>query len=289
MSVTRAGLAHVVRSGPRALPSLTRFRWRLHRWRALERRGDRFALTPGRERYLVSVDDKLVGQLLYCMGEFEYDTFERAHALLRRPIRTLVDVGANVGSICIPAVARGAVERAVAIEPDPLNARLLAANTSINGVDSRVEVRDCAAGAGSDELLTLELNEGNFADHRIAPTGGGDRGWRRVQVRSHRLDDLAGELDPARDLVWMDVQGYEATALQGAPRILESRVPLVLELWPQALAEQGGLEPLLDAVRGYAAWFDLSDQAPRPRGLEGLVPLAASLLERRTHTDVLLI
>ncbi len=46
----------------------------------------------------------------------------RAVSLLgRRGLTSLIDIGANIGTICIPAVKCGLFDRAIAIEPEPLN------------------------------------------------------------------------------------------------------------------------------------------------------------------------
>ena len=45
-----------------------------------------------------------------------------------------LDIGANIGVICIPAVSRGLVEEAIAIEPESENFKLLKLNISLNNL-----------------------------------------------------------------------------------------------------------------------------------------------------------
>ena len=64
----------------------------------------------------------------------------------------LIDIGANIGPICIPAVKRNYVKQAIAIEPGPDNARLLRANVALNSLHDRIIVHECAVGASEETL-----------------------------------------------------------------------------------------------------------------------------------------
>ena len=107
--------------------------------------------------------DRIIGRSLYWRGDFDFQKFEAANRLLREhwvvgpdaPLPVLIDVGANVGSICIPAVKRELVNRCIAIEPDPENFRLLKVNAALNGVDDRIDTRQMAVGATSDRVSVL--------------------------------------------------------------------------------------------------------------------------------------
>jgi hypothetical protein len=66
----------------------------------------------------------------------------------------LVDVGANIGMICIAMLKRGYFREAIAIEPDPRNFELLKRNIKQNGLEGRIRV---AAFAVSDESADVEF------------------------------------------------------------------------------------------------------------------------------------
>ena len=102
--------------------------------------------------------DRAIGRLLYTDREFELDKIDRAlrfavtaGVLRERNDGWLLDVGANVGSVCIPLVRRGVVTRALAFEPEPKNYAHLVKSLVLNG--TRSPVRTCAC-SGSTPRAT---------------------------------------------------------------------------------------------------------------------------------------
>lgn len=157
---------------------------------------------------------------------------------------TLVDVGANIGTTSLAALAWHGFERVVAIEPDRENARLLRASAALNGLEGRVEVVEAAAGSAVGESALLRSGR-NSGAHRIA--GAGEAG---EPVPLTTLDTLVAEgaIVPAEvGLVWIDAQGSEAEVLAGAASLVERRIPLVLELGMGNPVELGA----------YSEWADL--------------------------------
>ncbi len=160
----------------------------------------------------------------------------------------LVDVGANLGMICIAMLKRGYFREAIAIEPDPQNFALLKRNIEQNGLEGRIRALPFAV---SDEAgdVELELSEVNFGDHRVrsartytSPQMGEERRG-IVRVAARRLDDLlrteAG-LDPGRiGLVWVDIQGHEGRLFRGARDTLSHGTPLISEFWPYGIRRSG--------------------------------------------------
>jgi FkbM family methyltransferase len=253
----------------------------------------------GGEAYVVHAGDRFIGRGLFVDGEFDFDKFVAAIEVLQshrpgfRP-RLLIDVGGNVGSICIPAVRRGHVERAVAVEPDPTNARLLRANIALNGMEAAIRVAETAAGAEDGQTLELELADENLGDHRIRVSGEQGRHNEAarpvVQVPSARLDTIcAAELGEDL-LVWMDVQGFEGYVLAGSTDLLSRRVPVVLEFCPYLLDRAGSFPLLRASLAGYDSFIDLSEPARlRPiRDLDSLYALYAGL-GAEASTDILFV
>ncbi|MEA2220456.1 MAG: hypothetical protein QOJ35_3082, partial [Solirubrobacteraceae bacterium] len=175
--------------------------------------------------------------------------------------RTVLDIGANIGTTTVPLLRRFGARRAIAIEPEPFNQRMLALNCLDNGVLDRVAIHAIAL-SDRDGEVTLALSESNFGDHRVLVDGervAGDFDEQRrttVRVPARRLDTLVeqGDVDVgALGLVWIDAQGHEGQILAGARRLLGGPVPIVTELWPYGLRRHGGLERMCELL---AAHYD---------------------------------
>jgi FkbM family methyltransferase len=223
---------------------------------------------PKSEHYLVKSSDMGIGRPLFIDGEYDFDKFIQALNVCnknpngRKKPTILIDVGANIGTICIPAVARGFVQRAVAIEPEPLNCNLLRANIALNGLSNSILVYECGLAASKDIDLVLELSESNLGDHRTwVDTDNGAERRNIVHVKSETLDDLCSPADYADSLLWMDIQGYEGFALSGGKELLKSRIPLAIEFWPYGMNRAGSFDALKSAVAHYNGYFDLNNPA----------------------------
>ena len=213
---------------------------------------------------MVHSADNGIGKIVFATGEYDFQKFILAIDLCNKNLNgrkkptILIDAGANIGTICIPAVARGFVQRAVAIEPEPRNCRLLRANIALNDLSNSILVHECALGASSDVELVLEINDTNFGDQRIrVNTEDGIELKNTVHVQSATLDGLCPPVDYPDSLLWMDIQGYEGFALLGGTELLKSRIPLIVEFWPYAMKRAGSFGALKSAVAHYDGYFDL--------------------------------
>ena len=208
-------------------------------------------LVTGRpEHFVVATADKVIGRELFLHGEFDFAKLQTALAIIEREglprPQHLIDVGANIGSIVIPALARGLMQSATAIEPHPTNLRLLRANLALNGLSERVRVLAQAVGAESHASLFLTESSTNSGNHSIGRTG--------LPVDSSRLDDVECPRDGA--LLWMDIEGYEGHALRGAPNLLAAGIPVVCEYNTGYLENSGGMNWFREALAGRRI-FDL--------------------------------
>jgi FkbM family methyltransferase len=236
---------------------------------ALRRSTARHFVVDGQdESLIVNCRDDIISREVFRSGTFDFHKFENAVFMLREQglmgerIDRLYDIGANIGTICVPAVRRGLATAAVAIEPHPHNCRLLRANIALNGLHDSVIVAECAAGAVEDGVVMLEVNERNWGDHRVAPTTSGaadEQGESKrpqIAVPMRNIDAIAAEYGPPT-LLWMDTQGFEGFVLAGAAGVLASRPPLVTEYWPYSLRRVGGYHAFHQAIAGYRHFIDL--------------------------------
>jgi FkbM family methyltransferase len=252
-------------------------------WEVLHRVPER-ALTARTKHGVLSFSnkDRAIGRLLFTDREFELDKISRAlrcainaGVLRERNDGWLVDVGANVGSVCIPLVQRGVVTGALAFEPEPKNYAHLVRSLALNGIDARTIRPLNAAVSSTNGTAALELAFTNFGDHRIRVEAStrshpdlreAERAVITVVV--HRLDDVVAAQGIAREdvrLLWIDAQGHEGQVLEGAPKLIGAGVPVVTEFWPYGLARSGEEGRRFgDVLRArFQAFYDLSDAAPQ--------------------------
>jgi FkbM family methyltransferase len=175
-----------------------------------------------------------VGQRRFAQREWrEERQLDRAVRALEHvgipPAKVFVDIGAHVGTTTVYALVRHSFRSAYCFEPEPENARVLRANLAANGLESRARVFEVAL-ASSEGNAWLTHDPGGSECHRI---GDGDVGESGVAVETITFDALvaAGEASVEDiGLVWIDVEGAEASVFEGAQSLLESGAPLVVEL-----------------------------------------------------------
>jgi len=135
----------------------------------------------------------------------------------------MIDLGANVGRMCVPRVILGDVDVAYCAEPDPLNYACLVRNIRDNHLRGLVLPDRVAVGG---ETGTARFERANTAGgHRVVEAGdAGGPGTITVPVVT--LDDWVERVGIDLDhvvFVKVDVQGFEVRVLSGAPRVLARR------------------------------------------------------------------
>jgi FkbM family methyltransferase len=205
----------------------------------------------------------------------------------------MLDLGANVGRMCIPRVILGDVTTAYCVEPDPLNYECFVRNIRDNRLRGLILPDRVAVGGTTGAA--------RFARTR---TAGGHRVIGRSVVTRHEtievpmvtLDEWVDRLSVDPDLVVfikMDVQGSEVAVLKGAARMLAHRhIAWQIEVDPHLLQAGGSSVADLFAIlqRHFTHFIDLSRDAVGPRVREvGELPDALACISgvREARTDIL--
>ena len=231
-------------------------------------------------------DDAIVSGSL-ALGSYETFVTDILEALLQ-PGMAFFDVGANIGIYTALAARRvGPAGRVVAVEPGPVNVRVIRKTLQLNGF-ANVTVAACAAGDRVGQAKLFVCDE-NAADHRLHdPTGQRPQ----VIIDTVTLDGLARDCGVARaDVIKVDTQGWEAAVFAGMPELLGT-VPkpmVVTEYWPWGLA-QAGSEPRALLEKFLAAGFAIYEIDSDQRTIlpqTDLDRLAGMSLERQ-HTNLCL-
>jgi FkbM family methyltransferase len=253
--------------------------------------------------FVVSTADRNVGRsLLVKRSRPEFRVLRLAVGLLGAQAvagRTLVDIGANIGTTTISALRSHGFGAAICCEPEEENFRLLEANLALNGVGSRAQAfRVAVSSEPGRATLVLDESSGSLswiARGKVPPA-------RTAEVEVTTLDRLAadGVIDPARvALLWIDTEGHEGYVLKSAGSLLERGVPVVMELDSIALATRGDPDLVHDLASEHYTYFVDVRRQKEPDGSPKLERQPVSALrdhadrlrgeDQPHHTDVLLL
>lgn len=198
--------------------------------------------------------DRYITACLRTYGEYceaEADVFRQ----LVKPGMTVVEAGANIGTHTLMLAAACAPGRLIAFEPQQRVFQLLCANLAANGHSNVVALPEAmGAAAGTARLPALDYAAANnFGGVALAQgTEAGDWGEGRA-VRVTPLDALAL---PACHFLKIDVEGWEAQALEGARQTI-ARCRPVIYVENDRAEHQGGLIALIAGL-GYEQYWHVA-------------------------------
>jgi FkbM family methyltransferase len=221
-----------------------------------------------KEIFIVSTSDKVIARDVFIEKvPFDFDKFKLGVSLFdpNHQRTTLIDIGANIGTICIPAITRGIFKNAIAIEPEPFNFKILNSNVILNNLSEKIELHNVALGDSQDEFVIFELSDINYGDHRVQGKNAvelmNESSRKTLKVKSTTLNHLVKGINTADIVIWMDVQGFEGYVLAGASDVLSKQVPICIEFWPYGLKRSGCYPQLKSALinNGYKCFYNLHD------------------------------
>jgi FkbM family methyltransferase len=189
-----------------------------------ERRVLRVRLRNGTLLYVDPATD--LQETIFWTGEYDAKIIARMERLLE-PNAVVLDVGANIGAYTIQLGRRlRGNGRLIAIEPVPANVQRLRQNIEANGLTGMVDVVNVAV-ADHDGIVHLrgaKGSEGRAGNAVVADSG--------VAASVTTLDSVVETRGILRcDLIKLDIEGCEFSALRGAVRLLRRCKPvLYLEL-----------------------------------------------------------
>ena len=235
---------------------------------ALADRGQLVFCQNGDVSFFVDPSDRVVGAWLMWHGGFRRREIDQAIAILAENGRLsadamFVDIGANIGTHTVYALRSGRFTGAVAFEPEPKNARLLAMNLEANGVADVVTVVPKAAGEAAG-TATLYLHPRNKGAHALGRSPSVD-GQEQFEVPVVRVEDVLAEcgVEQRVGLLWLDVEGHELHVMRGLKRLLARGVPISFEYFPQRHSDDAKREIAALLGAHYTHMRSLSDPTRR--------------------------
>jgi len=161
--------------------------------------------------------DGYIGRSLELYGEYSPGEIELMRKLIK-PGWTVVNGGANIGALAVPLASLVPEGKVYAFEPQPEHFQILKRNAKKR---KNITVSDYALWhqRGDNKMKYLaELKHDNFGCTAMDESGG-------AEVRMIALDDwLQGD---NIDLVFLDIEGAEIMALEGAKETIKRCRPLL--------------------------------------------------------------
>jgi FkbM family methyltransferase len=154
-----------------------------------------------------------------------------------RPGSICLDVGANVGAYVLQfAHWSGPSGRVVAFEPNQAARRVLLRHVSLNGLSERVEIVPTAIAAACGEVDFFAADEDGMSRLCAPNELIADRVTRqRIQVDT--LDRFCTSRGLLPDWIFIDIEGFEIMALEGARELISQRgnaLRIIVEMHPSA-------------------------------------------------------
>ncbi|MBA3806660.1 MAG: FkbM family methyltransferase [Acidobacteria bacterium] len=203
-----------------------------------------------------------------------------------KPGALCFDIGANVGVYVLQfAHWSGATGRVVAFEPNPGALKSLHRHIELNGLGERVRVVPAAVGASAGKATLFA--SGTAGMSRLgAPNKLIAAQTKELSVTVVTLDEFceAEGLEP--DWLFLDIEGFEFAALEGARRLIERRgdaLHIVVEMhsgvWESAGTSRASADALLRELKLRAV--PLTGQSD-PLGDHGIVCLKQADVAKAT-------
>ncbi|MDP6035473.1 MAG: FkbM family methyltransferase [Verrucomicrobiota bacterium] len=217
------------------------------------------SLRFGDATIVLNPDDPVISGALF-FGVYEKGETAFVQRALR-PGMTVLDVGANVGYYTALAARRvGPSGRVIALEPDPQSFEYLEQTIAANEVGN-VDAFQCAA-ADHEAKMALYISKDNRGDNRLYEP---DPKWPTVTVTARPADDILKDAEVDQlDFIKIDVQGFEASVIEGLQNTLaqSEKLTLLAEFWPKGLLDAGSNpKEFLERLRDYG--LNLHELTPK--------------------------
>jgi len=236
-------------------------------------------------KYLLESRD-WISLKLFVDKSFDYSILTKAIKILgnKHSKLTLINIGAHIGSTCIPAIKENKFKNSIVFEPTKKTFRLLKANIFLNEVDERIQVHNLAISSKKTKLY-LVTNKGNIGGNYISK----NKQKNNEIVKSDILDNYTYNLNKNNSLIFMDVEGHEPNVFLGAKKTIKKKIPIVFEFYP-SLLEKNWIKSYDLVFKNYKFYYDLRGKNKKEKfnkkNLTALVQ-KVNLMEGK-HTDLMI-
>jgi FkbM family methyltransferase len=180
---------------------------------------------------------------------------------LLSPGMTFIDVGANVGLYSmVGARCVSPTGTVYSFEPVPENFDILNQNLSNNGI-ANVETAQAAV---SDRAGTFSmyLEDNSACTHSLVKLRDSYRPDQKIEVEATTLDGYFQDRMPIIiDTMKIDVEGYEAQVLSGAPMVLSRTNHLLIEYEPGAFKLTHTIAQFIELLKDFPYIYGINERS----------------------------
>ena len=202
--------------------------------------------------------NETISNSIFLDDEFEFSKFSSAYKIIKKKKRTLIDVGANLGSISIPALKNNYFENTIIFEPNPESLRLLKINILINNLEEKVTLNELAlSNTKSTKILKSDLKF-NRGDNKLI-SNGKILSKNHFKVKTDLLDNYTFKYNKDNCFIKIDVQGEECNILISSKKTLSKKIPIMIEFEPKNL-KKNWIKYYVYLIKYYKYVYDLKEK-----------------------------
>ncbi len=175
---------------------------------------------------------------------------------------TFLDIGANIGSMSIYAIASGYYTQAIAIEPSALNHQFMLWNIAINNLQDKIHSLNYGVAnfVGKKDLICSPYNCGDFRiSSQLSENSQNlyhEDQFNVEKVNFSTLDDLSNKYNiVAGNIGWVciDCQGSEGLIFKGGKEFFKRlNAPIYVEFWPYGINRLNCRNDYFEFITEYA-------------------------------------
>ena len=239
------------------------------------------------ESYILNRNET-ISNSIFINDEFDFDKIKKVLKIIKKKYY-LVDIGANIGSISLPAIKRNYFKQAICFEPDKASFRLLKANILINDIENKMSAFNLAISDKKGTKKLLSDNKYNRGNNMLVENSA-KTSKNITLVKTDILDNFCSKLNKGNALIKIDVQGHEGNILKKAKKTLTKKIPIMLEFEPVTM-KKNWINDYKYLFMHYNFFYNINDLNPKKNKLtiNALDELYNSHLKNKTYTDLLFI
>ena len=215
---------------------------------------DKYRLYTKKYFFIIFGKDKYISKETYVNGPHDYHLFKKSKTLLNKKIKYLIDVGANIGTFCIPPTKDRLIEKCIAIEPVEKINDILKINIILNELNNKIKTYKYVISDKKNENLSLTLNKNNYGDNKFKISKNRKKNFPIV-----KLDFFINYFDLNQLLIKIDVQGFENKVLMSATKFLNKSVPLIIEFDHNFIKQENSYK-IIRLIKNKYNFFSLLDK-----------------------------